>query len=120
MIEQSADGGTITMSDLCGACGRTRQWHRDNHPHHQFVGDDGPLQAVEIKSETLQRVTSGDAVLRLALVKAGVLTDEDLDQAEKMLRLAQQHQNVAVSVNPETRQYEMLSIDDLAKRVAGR
>lgn len=120
MTEQTADAGTINMADLCGACGRTRQWHRDNHPHHQFTSElEGRLEP-EVRVQPPEKVTSGDAVLRLALVKAGVLTDSDLEVAERVLRLAQQHQNLAVMVNPVTHEYDILSIDDLAKKVAQR
>lgn len=77
--------------DDCLICGKSEQWHRDNNPSHSFSVDGrlvkrAPSQANLPSSQNQPQIaTGGDPVLRMALIRAGVITPEDLTQVEAEL-----------------------------------
>jgi hypothetical protein len=77
----------MTMSKTCRMCGQSQQWHLDMNPRHPFTPRDGassPTLTVMDDSPVIRQMdTPFDPVLRLALVNAGVITAEQLSQAEK-------------------------------------
>lgn len=87
-------------NDLCGTCGKSFAWHRDNVPKHPFnAGQDGATDFLKRRGgrEPQQRASTaqrgpeslqmaGDPVLRIALINRGILTPADLMVAEMQLR----------------------------------
>ena len=75
----------------CLICGKDEQWHRDNQPNHDFSIDGrltkrAPSQASDPSSQNRPRINmGGDPVLRMALIRKGVITPEDLTQVEAEL-----------------------------------
>lgn len=69
----------------CRMCGQTRSWHQENGPRHQFTLPDGstPLKAPDEVPEMKRVDLPFDPVLRMALINAGVITTDQLRQAEK-------------------------------------
>lgn len=79
----------------CATCGRTYEWHQNNATRHKFdPGDDsvprigGPVRRrgddKERVIEVMPRVSAFpfDPVLRQALIDKGVITADDLTEAE--------------------------------------
>lgn len=91
--------------DVCRTCGQTYGWHEENKPIHPF--NDGQAGAAAFLGARRDRDTKRgekspqrgaeppprvvwptDPVLRVALIRAGVITPEDLRSAEEELRTA--------------------------------
>lgn len=108
----------MTTAVLCQLCHQDDQWHREHKPKHKFVGpDDDPRLVMDVPPQP-DRSVRGDPVLRLALVKAGVVTDGDIMEAEILIRTAAE-EGMAVVV--EDGQYRLLSIEDwILHTAAGR
>jgi hypothetical protein len=88
--------------DKCSTCGQTRTWHRNNRPRHPFApyGTVGALVDSSSDRESIQDISDDrivhvrspmDPVLRQALMDKGVLTIEDLEQAERKIALLSEH-----------------------------
>ncbi len=84
-------------NEVCKYCHKDRQWHRD-HPEvkHEFTTN-GPLQAksspvapppgdVPSSVPAPRPLPPGDPVLRMALIRAGVLSPQQLTDVEDELR----------------------------------
>lgn len=82
-------------SDRCRTCGHPR----DDHPfRHAFVGVGDSPALIEVPpkvppppdspnpEQRVRVMPPGDSVLRLALLRAGVITVEDLDKIEAELK----------------------------------
>ena len=82
-----------TAEPLCKLCGNTQQWHRETPTQHQFIPMDGDLSGINARKEKPKQPTQvqpqGDPVLRIALLRAGVLTPDDLKKAEDDLKSGQ-------------------------------
>lgn len=89
--------------EICRTCGQTFGWHEQNKPIHPFNNGQagakaflGPRRERDPRtdpktspngSDTPPRVVwPTDPVLRVALITAGVITSDDLRNAEEMLR----------------------------------
>lgn len=89
----------------CGTCGNSFAWHRENNPIHPFNDGSAGAQAFlgprrdrdhqrgpktsQDGAQTLPTVVwPTDPVLRVALMNAGVITADDLRNAEQQLRAA--------------------------------
>jgi hypothetical protein len=76
-------------------CGHTRKWHQTWHPRHPFNALAGDLNKVipKIIAEDAppSPVVSStfDPALRMALVNAGVITVEQIEEAERLMRVLQ-------------------------------
>ena len=92
-----------TDDRICRTCGNTESWHRDNDPHHPFVDKNsdqpdglGPRKKKDkdqdggkARSEAVVRQGfPSDPVLRVALVRKGILSMADIEAAELELREA--------------------------------
>jgi hypothetical protein len=76
-------------NDVCRSCGNTRVWHEQHHPRHPFVMN-GPalLHAPDDAVPQTSHVDLPfDPILRLALVNNGIITADQLSQAEKDFRM---------------------------------
>lgn len=99
------DGGSNPLARRCETCGQTRGWHKENAPRHPFnFGQDGATAIFKRREgrdpkrddKTAQRGSqppliagfAHDAVLRIALINAGVVTPAGLMVAEEQLREA--------------------------------
>lgn len=92
----------MTMeSDRCSVCGNTRQWHKNNSPRHAFIEPGGnpeikvmgePEPSTEDSPQRGIRPmrTPFDPILRQALIDKGVLTIQDLEEAERKVRFLSQ------------------------------
>ena len=87
---------TEVEDEYCSMCGFSKT---DHHFKHKFVGIGGSLQVADSSGDQAQSgdpVTQGragidlrgDPVLRMALIRKGVLTTGDLDTVEHELRTA--------------------------------
>lgn len=103
MTTTPQESDDVAMREKCTTCGKTQQWHKDNKPIHPF--NDGSAGAKAFLTSRRDRDTrSGhpgaqrssqdpprvvwptDPVLRVALMNAGVITADDLRNAEDMLK----------------------------------
>ena len=93
----------MTSRDRCKTCNHTEQWHKDNKPIHPFntgqagakaflnpgrdrdprSGVNGPQRGSQAAPTV---VWPTDPVLRVALISAGVITADNLRDAEAMLK----------------------------------
>lgn len=89
----------MTTNEKCTTCNQTLQWHRDNADVVRHAFNDGSLplsatfghrRADGSRAPDAQRGSPSpwpfDPVLRQALIDKGVLTIEDLQQAEIKIR----------------------------------
>lgn len=69
----------------CSLCGQTRSWHQENGPRHHFTLSDGstPLKMSDEVPQMKRVDLPFDPILRMALVNAGVITTDQLRQAER-------------------------------------
>lgn len=82
---------------FCRVCGRPRSDHRGRH---MFIGPGDPLKLREGPSRDdrgddapasqgpVRSLTGGDPVLRMALIRKGLISPEDLDEVERELGAA--------------------------------
>jgi hypothetical protein len=88
-------------NSVCRICGQTFSWHQDNRPRHPFIEkhSDRVMPLGKNKEEKKQqdkpkkvvletREWPSDPILRIALVKKGILTQADILAAEAELREA--------------------------------
>lgn len=82
--------------DRCYFCGNTREWHKNNFSRHRFSLNRAELndtsrdqQASQTRSDDVITHTRApfDPALRLALIEAGVITIQQLGDAEEKLRI---------------------------------
>jgi hypothetical protein len=109
----------MTVLPVCIVCLQTKEWHRVHHPKHKFVSE-----GEEPKLEEEQAPTSpsnsmrGDPVLRLALIRAGVIDEAQVAEAEIWVREAAA-QGGAVTI--ENGEYKLLTIEEwIGRMAAGR
>lgn len=80
----------------CRTCGQTWAWHEEHKPRHKFVDADSDLpdglgpkaQKKGEKPAVIQKGWPSDPVLRIALVRKGILSMADIEAAEAELREA--------------------------------
>lgn len=94
MLSKQMHGRMMTLMSTideskCRRCGQTEEWHRDNRPQHRFDTEAGPLTMDSQPGEKPRLNTSGDPILRIALIRAGILTPQEIDQAAKDFENAQ-------------------------------
>lgn len=109
---------TTETVELCQICHRDEEWHRIHRPRHAFVGpDDDPRLRLDTPTPPDMSVR-GDPVLRLAMVKAGVLTDMQIFEAEVWVRQAAERGMAVVVDNGE---FKLLTIEEwITWTAAGR
>ena len=81
-----------SAEDRCTTCGNDREWHEKNNPRHDF--NDGTVSWKKTFKGTrgMERPVNTppafpfDPVLRQALIDKGVLTVEDIQEAEAKIR----------------------------------
>lgn len=89
--------------DLCGVCGQSRFWHSTHHPRHKFVARGEEMVLEEVGADAsgapsdaapalggeppTRRMPPADLVLRAALIRAGVISNDDLLQMEFALQV---------------------------------
>lgn len=79
------------MVTECDICGKDEKWHRENDSAHAFATDGRLIrraqsQSNDPSSQNRPRInTGGDPVLRMALIRKGIITPEDLTQVEDEL-----------------------------------
>jgi len=106
--------------DLCELCQQSRYWHLKHKPQHQFVG---PEDERTLKTEPTEPVTvsrAGDPVLRLALVHAGVITEEDLSEAQRWIDAARDNASALVLLPDEDgrMQYHLMDLNEAMRAKA--
>lgn len=112
---------TTLMTDIdpltpCGRCGQTKAWHDANPTQHEFYPDGeavGPIQ--EPKEEPPPG--RGDLALRLALFKAGVITELQVDEAERWIAKGRELGRVLM-LEPDEQgvlQWRLLTLEDLRR-----
>jgi hypothetical protein len=72
---------------LCSTCGQSWQWHVDHTPRHEFTNP-GEESRVKDPPPPVSAPRVGDPVLRLALIKAGVITELNLEEAQMWMNEA--------------------------------
>lgn len=70
------------LEERCSTCGNTAEWHRTHSTLHAFNGG----LRVPKKAEVKVQQWPFDPVLRQALIDKGILTPDDLRDAEAKLR----------------------------------
>lgn len=69
--------------ECCTTCGQTKRWHEENQPRHEF---NGPVGVPPVRVKTTAAPWPFDPVLRQALVDKGIITVQDLADAEAKIR----------------------------------
>jgi hypothetical protein len=81
--------------ELCTICHRDREAHRTMHHQFQSPGQPGVLVQQSVKAPeaphsgtnpTVRLPSASDPILRMALIRAGVITVAQLDEVEEELR----------------------------------
>jgi hypothetical protein len=85
---------------LCTTCAQPWQWHLDHKPRHEFTNP-GEDSRVKEPPAPVTAPRLGDPVLRLALIKAGVIKELNLDEAQIWLNEAVQQGKAVVVVDGE-------------------
>lgn len=107
---------------VCSSCGQSLEWHQKNNPHHEYTENGGgirvPPPAKEIPHPTLG---GGDVVLRMALLKAGVLTEGHIKQAQLWVEKgAERGHALLVEADPDhpgENRFRLLSFEELASEL---
>lgn len=73
---------------VCSICKQTKKWHEEHKPHHTFQTEGGSLEEASYEAPTPNKgvKTPFDPVLRFLLIKKGIITPDELSEAETMLR----------------------------------
>ena len=106
----------MSMLDKYQICQQTREWHDLHHPHHAFIEDGDDVRLGRAETPSAIPVNRGDPVLRLALIKAGVISEKDLTEAEVWLREASSSGKAVVV---EEGEFKLISIEEWIKALAG-
>jgi hypothetical protein len=74
---------------LCQTCQHTREWHDEHRPRHRF-NPTGTLSLHEVESAPEAPAVSilssqNDPVLRQALIDRGIISPEDLAEAQRKI-----------------------------------
>jgi hypothetical protein len=106
---------TMNDDDICRMCGRTRGWHEETFVRHPFtpqnaVGElrdttqrQGRVQDVSDANKGIVHTTRPfDPALRLALIEAGILTIQQLSDAEKKLQVVSDAVNRTMNEGNDT------------------
>jgi hypothetical protein len=74
----------------CTVCKQTESWHREHRPAHAFQAVGSRLEAaVYDESPTPQPMRAPfDPILRMLLIDKGLITVEELEEAERKLKAA--------------------------------
>ncbi|PYS90499.1 MAG: hypothetical protein DMF62_04870 [Acidobacteria bacterium] len=73
--------------ELCGICHQPREYHEKDTVRHQFdVGGKLMAKVTSPPPTSSRGVPSGDPILRLLLIRKGIISADDIDAAEKELR----------------------------------
>lgn len=104
MTTTMTDHGDGSAHDVCRTCQQNRGWHLANNPRHPFndgsvsvsqtfgkkLGDGSRAAPTPTGDDAVVTVSAApwpfDPVLRQALITKGVLTPDDLTQAERTIR----------------------------------
>jgi hypothetical protein len=88
-------GSDHDSDETCSMCGKTLSWHVANSPRHPFnapsryLNEKDQLVADDPTPPPLQvmpAMVPFDPALRMALINAGVITPEQIEEAAKLLR----------------------------------
>lgn len=78
--------------DVCVMCNNTRLWHKNNSVRHPFSMVNGELHPPPPGPKIVEgpgivkMSTPFDPVLRMVLINKGIITTDDLDAAEKIIK----------------------------------
>ena len=100
--------------DLCMVCRQTFQWHVENKPLHEFVREGEAPNIRERQTPTPPVMKGGDPILRLALIKAGVITEANLAVTETWIRQAADQGMMVAVVDGE---FKLFSIEEWISRL---
>lgn len=70
---------------LCRICNQDEKWHKDHRPRHAYSPDSTLFRKA---GEMPARKLPSDPVLRLVLIRKGVISGDDLSAVEKELESA--------------------------------
>lgn len=84
------EAGSNGQADHCSICNQTEEWHKEHQPKHAFQAEGGRIEAAiyEQPGQPKPSRIPFDPVLRMALINKGVLTVDDITEAEQQLRAA--------------------------------
>jgi hypothetical protein len=117
------------MEDKCRVCGQTRRWHMEHQPHHVFSLTSAmpTTPEIEAKKQELEHPQKprlqGDIVLRMALLKAGLLGEQDLEEARTWMEKAAEF-GKAVVLEPDPAsmtgwRYRLVTQEQLIREMVG-
>lgn len=104
-------------SEVCQVCRQSREWHNHHAPRHRFVGPNDSLENWGIEEPPTPPIVAargGDMILRLALVKAGVISELDLTAAQVWMQEAQNH---GMAVVVEAGEYKLVPVEEMLARL---
>jgi hypothetical protein len=101
---------------LCQICQQPWEWHEQHHPRHQFIGSEDDPRLGLAQVPTPSNSMRGDPVLRLALIKAGVISEVNISEAEVWVREAAA---TGQAVVVDSGEFKLVSIEEWIKALAG-
>jgi len=114
----------VTMDDLCLVCGQTRRWHMEHNPHHEFSSTSSTPQVPEqtkIKDPSSPVGLRGDVVLRLTLLRKGLVSEAELEETRFLVERAAE-MGRALVLEPEQGsltgwRFNLVTQEELVKRM---
>lgn len=88
------------MDELCIVCQQSWEWHKAHKPKHKFQTENRVIELDEPPAPP-QIARGGDPVLRLTLIKAGVITEEQLGETSRWVEAAREHGHAVVMLPDE-------------------
>lgn len=110
------------MGKLCLVCNQDWDWHQAHKPRHKFITEED-LESIQVEEPPKIEVSrAGDPALRMALIHAGVLTEQDLTQALEWINAAREHGKALVMLPDEEgkMQYHLADLNEAMVLKAGR
>lgn len=107
---------SMGVLEKCQVCHMTREWHEQHKPRHSYIADgDDPRLGQPTPPVQLPSALRGDPVLRLALVKSGVIPETAIQEAEVWVREAAASGQAVVVDGGE---FKLISVEEWIKAMA--
>lgn len=86
VIEVSRREAIESDEPVCGVCHKPRSWHDKDSVRHQFDVSGKLMAKVATPDIRSAGASRGDPILRLLLIRKGIISVEEIENAEKELK----------------------------------
>jgi hypothetical protein len=110
------------LDQVCAVCGQTRRWHMEHKPHHEFSVDSTVPTVPQPKPQELQSPQlRGDIVLRLTLLRKGLVSEAELEETRSLVeRAAEMGRALVLEPEPGSLtgwRFNLVTQEELVKRM---